>query len=166
VNMTPPLIARTGFFKVLARPIDFNKRFFGQPVLGNHKTWRGLIFGFFAGIIIVFIQRWLYEISFFQKISFLNYKSSDIFLFAILISFGAVFGDLFFAFIKRRLNLKPGARFLPFDQTNYVIGAFIILEPFLKLNLSVWLTIFISTFFLHIIFNRLGYLLGLHRNKW
>ncbi|MDI6591916.1 MAG: CDP-archaeol synthase [Patescibacteria group bacterium] len=166
VNMTPPLIKRVGLFNFLDKPVDFNRKFKGAPILGSHKTWRGVIFGILMGFLIVFLQAWLYPFSAIQKISLLDYSQINIFIFGFLISLGAVFGDLIFAFIKRRLKLEPGARFLPFDQTNYVIGAFIFLQPILKLNPSIWFTIFISTFFLHLIFNRVGYWLRLHKNKW
>ena len=135
-------------------------------ILGSHKTWRGVIFAMLTGILTVALQSWLFQFSAIQKISFLNYQQINIFVFALLISGGAVFGDLFFAFIKRRLALKPGAKFLPFDQTNYVLGAALFLTPFLKIDIFIWLTIFILTFFLHIIFNRIGFLLGLHKAKW
>jgi CDP-2,3-bis-(O-geranylgeranyl)-sn-glycerol synthase len=164
--MTPPLIKKAGVFKFLDRPVDFEKKFHGEPFFGNHKTWRGVIFGILAGFLAVLIQGYLYQFPAVQNISFLNYYQINIFLFGFLISGGAIFGDLFFAFIKRRINLKPGQRFLPFDQTNYVIGSFIFLQPVLKLDYSVWITLFILTFFLHIIFNRIGYLLNLHKNKW
>ncbi len=165
-NMTPPLIKRAGLFNFLAKPVDFGKKIGPVPILGGHKSWRGVIFGIIAGILIAGLQYWLYQFPFIQKLSLINYRQINILLFGFLISSGAVFGDLLFAFIKRRLKMEPGARFLPFDQTNYVIGAFIFLEPFLKLSYFSWLTIFILTFFLHIIVNHMGYWMGLHRNKW
>jgi len=64
------------------------------------------------------------------------------------------------------LRLKPGAPFLPFDQTNYVIGAYLFLTPFFKIDILIWIILFILTFFLHIIVNRLGYYLKLHGAKW
>ncbi len=165
-NMTPPLIARIKIFDFLGKPVDFNKKFLSKPILGSHKTWRGVIFAMLMGILTVMLQAELFQFSFIQKISFLNYQQINIFLFGFLISGGAVFGDLFFAFIKRRLQLKPGAKFLPFDQTNYVLGAALFLTCFLKIDIFIWVTIFILTFFLHIIFNRIGFLLGLHKAKW
>jgi len=62
--------------------------------------------------------------------------------------------------------MEPGARFLPWDQTNYVIGAWLFLTPFLKIGIMVWITLFILTFLLHIIVNRIGYYLKLHCAKW
>jgi CDP-2,3-bis-(O-geranylgeranyl)-sn-glycerol synthase len=165
-NMTPPLIRKAGIFNFLDIPVDFGKKFFSQPIFGKNKCWRGVIFGIIVGILVTGLQLWLYQFSFVKKISLLDYQKINIFFFGFLISAGAVFGDLLFAFIKRRLKMPPGARFLPWDQTNYVIGAALFLTPVFKIEIMVWITLFILTFILHIIFNRLGYCLGLHRAKW
>jgi len=168
-NMTPSLSAQLGFLKSLAKPLDFNKTFKGAPLLGSHKTWRGVILGPTMGIFMVFLQKYLFsKFALIREISFFDYQKENLFLFALLITFGAVFGDLFFAFIKRRLNLEPGARFLPFDQINYVIGAAIFLTLFLETNIAVevWITILILTFLLHVTATQLGFLLGLSRSKW
>jgi len=165
-NMTPPLIRRVGIFNFLDKPVDFGRKFKGQPILGKNKSWRGVIFGVIFGILVAGLQLWLYRFPLIKEISFFDYSRINIFLFGFLISAGAVFGDLFFAFIKRRLRMEPGQRFIPFDQTNYVIGAALFLTAFLKINILIWITVFILTLFLHLIFNRTGYLLGLHKNKW
>ena len=165
-NMIPPLLNTAGLFKILDKPVDFDRYFGdGKPFLGSHKTWRGVIFGLILGIFTVFLQRYLYQFSLFQKISLVNYYEIDILWLALLFPLGAIFGDLLFAFIKRRLNLQPGAVFMPFDQTNYVIGASLFLW-FFGLGTSVWIILFVATFFLHLIFNKVGYLLKLHPNKW
>ena len=164
--MAPPFVKKAGIFNFLDKRVDFGKNFSGQPILGSHKTWRGVIFGIIFGILAVGLQYWLYQFSFIREISFLNYKEINILAFGALMSFGAVFGDLFFAFIKRRLKIEPGQRFLPFDQTNYVIGAAIFLAPFLGFDILIWTTIFVFTFFLHIIINRIGYIWNLHQAEW
>jgi len=165
-NMASSLIKKHKFLNFLDKPIDSGKKFYGQPIFGSHKSWRGAIFGIVIGFLVAFSQKFLYQFPIIQKISFLDYQKINIFLFGFLISFGAIFGDLLFAFIKRRFKLAPGARFFPFDQTNYVIGAAIVLGPFFKIKIEVWITIFILTFFLHIIINHLGYLLNLHKSRW
>lgn len=179
-NMTPPLARKANLFNFLDKEIDFGKKFLGQPILGSHKSWRGAILSVGVGFLTVMVQRCLYQFPVVQRISLLDYEEINIFIFGLLISFGTVFGDLLFAFIKRRLELKPGARFLPWDQTNYVIGAALFLTPFFKFfkieilacSLTicywwqVWSTLFILTFLLHIIANRIGYRLKLNRAKW
>jgi len=164
--MSAPIASRLKILKFLDKPVDFNKKFFGKPILGSHKTWRGVVFGTTVGIVIAIFQSWLYQFSFFQKISILNYQKISIFYFGLLISLGAIFGDLFFAFIKRRLDLEPGAKFLPFDQINYVISNAFILTPIFEINGNVWIVLFILTFLFHIIVNYLGYLLGISKSKW
>jgi len=165
-NMTPPLIRKARIFTFLDKPIDFNKKFLGQPIFGKNKSWRGLIFGITVGILVALIQRSLYQFPTVKKISFLDYFEINILAFGFLISAGAVFGDLLFAFIKRRLKMEPGTKFIPWDQTNYVIGAGLFLTPFFKIDILIWITIFILTFLLHIIVNRLGCYLRVHQAKW
>lgn len=165
-NMTPPLMRRANLFNFLDKEVDFGKKFFGQPIFGRHKSWRGVILGIAIGFLVAIIQGYLYQFSAVKNISFLDYHQNNIFLFGFLISSGAIFGDLLFAFIKRRLKMEPGTKFVPFDQTNYVIGAAIFLTPIFKIEIMVWMTLFILTFLLHIIVNRIGYYLRIHFAKW
>ncbi len=167
-NMSPPLAKKAGVFEFLDKPVDFNKKFIGKPFLGSHKTWRGVILGITVGILVAYLQSLLYRFPLIQEISFFDYQQENIFLFGFLITGGAVFGDLTFAFLKRRLGLRPGTKFLPFDQTNYVIGAaiFFSLTPSFEIDILVWPTLFILSFFLHILVNRIGYHLKLHQTKW
>ena len=165
-NMIPPLVRRADLFNFLDKPVDFGKNFLGKPLLGAHKTWRGVVCGIILGMLVAWLQVWLYKFPQVRGMSLFDYSKINIWLFGFLISAGAVFGDLLFAFIKRRLDIEPGGMFMPFDQTNYVVGAAIFLTFFLKINIMVWATLFISTFLLHVIINRAGYLLGVHKNKW
>ena len=165
-NMAPPLVMKIPAFRFLAKPLDGGRKFRGQPIFGDHKSWRGVIFALLAGVIVFSLQEWLYQFPLFKSISLLDYGQKNICLIGFLMPLAAVFGDIGSAFVKRQLKLPPGAKFIPWDQTNYVIGNFIILGPILKLSLVVWLTLFVLTFFLHIVVNRLGYILGLHKAKW
>jgi CDP-2,3-bis-(O-geranylgeranyl)-sn-glycerol synthase len=166
--MTPPLAKKAGILKSLAKPIDSNRTFRGKPILGSHKTWRGAVCGIIVAILVSFLQSWLYRFPLIQDISLMNYQKINVLLFGFLISSGAILGDLVSAFFKRRLALKPGAKFIPLDQINYVIGDFVLfsLTPFFKIKISIWIALFFLTFFLHIIINRLGYNLKLHSAKW
>jgi len=167
-NMAPPLAKKAGILKFLDKPVDNNKKINNIPILGSHKTWRGILVEIVNGIIVIYFQRWLYRFSFFEAWSLLNYQRENILLLGFLLSTGAVVGDLVSAFFKRRLKLKPGARFMPFDQINYVIGAFVFLCLFSEINLRIfsWLVLLFLTFFLHIGINLIGYYLGLHHAKW
>ena len=164
-NMTPPLLHQLHLFNFLGKPIDGGRKFRGKPIFGSHKTWRGAIFGFFVGSLVVLLQRYLFRFPSFKSISILDYSNERVFFLAFLIPLGTIIGDLSSAFIKRRLSLKPGAPFIPWDQTNYVFGVFFLLTPFLRIGLVVWLTVLLLTFFLHLLVNYIGFLLGLSRAK-
>jgi CDP-2,3-bis-(O-geranylgeranyl)-sn-glycerol synthase len=167
-NMTPPLAKRFRILDSLDKPIDSNRTLNNKPILGSHKTWRGLVAGMIVGISVAYLQKCLYQFPWIKEISFFDYKKINILLLGSLLSFGAISGDLFFAFLKRRLNLKPGSKFIPFDQINYVIGTYVLfsLTPFFEIDNLAWIVLLISTFFLHIMINRLGYHLRLHKAKW
>lgn len=167
-NMTPPLAKKVGILKCLDKPVDGNKKINDIRIFGSHKTWRGVVLEIVNGIIVVYLQRYLYQFPFFETHSLINYTKENILLLGFLLSSGAIIGDLISAFIKRRLKLKPGARFMPFDQVNYVIGAFILLSLLPEINLRIysWLILLFLTFFLHIGINLMGYYLGLHQAKW
>ena len=164
-NMAPTFAKKAGILKFLAKPIDFGKQFKNKPVFGPNKTWRGLISGVVLGILIAYIQKFLWQFSYFQKISFLNYQEINVFFFGFLLSFGALFGDLISSFFKRRQDIPPGKSWIPFDQISFVIGAFLFVNPFFKISVLAWFYILFLSFFLHIIFNRIGFWLKISDGK-
>ncbi|MFA5742592.1 MAG: CDP-archaeol synthase [Candidatus Paceibacterota bacterium] len=166
-NMTPPLVKNLPFLRNFNTPVDFGFKLRNHYLFGDHKTWRGVICAIMVGTVAVLVQGWL-ESNFklFQKISLVDYGGFNLFSLGILMSAGAMAGDLGAAFIKRRIDLKPGEAFMPWDQTNYVIGSFIFLQPYVHFSWIIWTILFVSTFFLHLLINRWGYMLGLHKAKW
>jgi CDP-2,3-bis-(O-geranylgeranyl)-sn-glycerol synthase len=168
-NASPPLAYKFNIFKKLGNPIDGGKTINNEPILGDHKTWRGLVSEIIVCTLLMPIFIYIHNflgLEHYETIKFNAYSQINGFLLGLLLSIGIIFGDLFFAFIKRRLKLKPGTKFVPFDQINYVIGAFIFVQPLLNLEIKFWLSLIILTFFLHILFNRAGYNMGLHNAKW
>jgi len=165
-NAVPPLLNRFKLFEKLAIPIDNNKTFRERAIFGTHKTWRGVFGIFVVGILIMFL---FFELNnyfqLYEVIGFDHLKWNP-FIFGAIFSLGIIMGDLFFAFIKRQLNLSPGAVFIPFDQTNYVFGIFLLLQYFINLDLLIWAIMLVQTFIIHTVFNRIGYILGLHNAKW
>ncbi|MDD3170195.1 MAG: CDP-archaeol synthase, partial [Candidatus Pacebacteria bacterium] len=160
---------KINIFKGLAKPVDRGMKLNDIPVLGDHKTWRGIVSEIIICTLLMPAFIWIHSflgLNHYETIGFYAYNQINGFLLGFLLSIGIIFGDLAFAFIKRRLKLKPGAKFVPFDQTNYVIGSFVVLQPLLHLDLKFWLWLLALTFFIHLVFNRIGYNLGLHNAKW
>jgi CDP-2,3-bis-(O-geranylgeranyl)-sn-glycerol synthase len=161
-NAAPVLLSK---INVLPQPVDLNKTWNGQPFIGPNKTWGGLLYGTITGTLIFILQQKLYTIPFFQSLSIMNYTEQPILL-GFLLAFGALFGDLAKSFIKRRLNKQPGSSWFPFDQLDYVIGAFLFSAAVYLPELSIILTIIILAPFLHFIANRFSYVLGLKKVRW
>jgi len=165
-NMTPPLVRHIPALHFFDVPVDFGRKLGNARIFGGHKTWRGVAASSLVGIIFVLFQKWLFQFRYAKEFSLIDYGTVNIWLFAVLLVLGVAAGDLAAAFVKRRRRLEPGAPFVPWDQTNYVIGCFVTLGLYLKLDPDIWITLFFMTFFLHLLFNRLGYDLGLHKAKW
>ncbi len=160
-NMAPVIVKKVNLFVF---PIDFSKKINNKPIFGRNKTFRGLIFGVIFSIIVAYAQFLLYGVEFFKGISFIDYNNW--LLFGFLMGFGALTGDLIKSFFKRRLGLKPGARFVPFDQMDFVIGAFIFIIPVFKAALSILVVSLLLSFALDIMVNHLAFYLKIRNEKW
>lgn len=163
-NMMPVFVRSINF---LNTPIDFNKKWFdNKPIFGNHKTYRGFFFGILAAIIITYIQSLLYNYSFFRQISFFNYNETSFIIIGFLIGFGVLFGDLVKSFFKRRVNVKPGDKFFPWDQLDLVIGAIVFIYFIQPIPWSMIIFYLIVGPALHVFFNHVGYWIGIRETKW
>lgn len=149
-NMAP--IFSNKLFGFKASPIN-------DKLFGLNKTYRGFISGILSAIIIIYLQSALYTLQFFNSFSLLDYSNINLLLYGFLFGFGALFGDLVKSFIKRRLNIKPGEPFIPFDQIDYTLGAFIFLS-LLYFDIYVFLIGISLSFFLNLLVNYIGYKLN------
>ena len=119
-------------------PIDFGKKWKdGGRILGDGKTWRGLISGALVGMTGGF---GLSIVAFYANDSeFAFLGLSDFGRFPIMIPiigaicFGALFGDIIESFFKRRIGKKRGENWIPFDQLDFIMG--VLLFSFLMASL-------------------------------
>jgi CDP-2,3-bis-(O-geranylgeranyl)-sn-glycerol synthase len=148
-----PVIAGGGY------PIDFGKKFFdGKPIFGKNKTFKGFFSGLTVGTAVGYLES-----------VFLNYPPKDSgLLFGLLLSLGALFGDLAGAFIKRRLGMVPGDLLPVVDQVDFIIGAilFSFFFSFQILPLELIIAVLIITPPIHLLTNFAAYKLGLKDNPW
>ncbi|MCK4669276.1 CDP-2,3-bis-(O-geranylgeranyl)-sn-glycerol synthase [Candidatus Bathyarchaeota archaeon] len=143
-----PVIAGGGF------PVDFGKVFFdGKPIFGKNKTLQGFFSGLAVGTAVGFAESVVF-----------NYPIA----FGLLLSLGALFGDLTGAFVKRRLGFSPGDLLPVVDQVDFIIGAILFSLPLCSQILS-WeliVTVLIVTPPAHLLTNFVAYKLGLKSNPW
>ncbi|MCS7107844.1 MAG: CDP-2,3-bis-(O-geranylgeranyl)-sn-glycerol synthase [Sulfolobales archaeon] len=142
-------------------PIDFYRNFIdGRRILGDGKTWEGftlgLIGGSSLGLCYVFIS-----------------KNALWFLYGFSMGLGALLGDLINAFVKRRLGMRGGAPFPPFDQIDYLLGSFFIIkwlgiDSLIDVSLDLWnLLVAISiSLILHPMTNLIAYVFKIKDVPW
>ena len=149
-------------------PIDLGKNFRdGHRILGDGKTIRGFIAGLISGLIITYLQMQFaaQTISLIQEYTVVTPDvqiiiNTDL-IRGFLLSFGALFGDLFGSFIKRRRGMKRGDMFLGMDQLGFIIFALLFALPVLQPNIIFVLILLIISFIAHISANVISYLIGL-----
>lgn len=162
-NMAPVLTKN--YFKFLAVPVDFNKTINSKPIFGSHKTFRGIIMAVIFSLAFFYLQKFLYQFNFFHNLSLLDYNQYGV-LMGFLMGLGAIMGDLIKSFFKRRVNIKPGKSWIPFDQIDFVVGGLIAVSFVYGFTLKLAVALVLIAFFSHILFNHIGYWLGLQKGKW
>ncbi|MDP3685460.1 MAG: CDP-archaeol synthase [bacterium] len=165
-TMAPVLAKRFNLLPSLAWPIDRGSLFRDQPLLGPHKTFRGIVVGLLAAIGVAALQQAVSQrSSFFFSLSTEPQWLSSPLLWGSALGGGALLGDLVKSFIKRRFGIPPGQRWFPWDQLDQAIGGVLVgslLYPF------PWITILIillATPLLSLIINISGYVLSL-KEAW
>ena len=148
----------------------------GNRILGDGKTWSGLIGGTLGGVFIGYLQinigRGLIKaLSGSQNVDF--WGENPIIVFFIL-SFGALFGDMTASFIKRRSQLKRGDKSPLLDMFDFIAMALLLSFIFANDWLMSWIlegyvplfTLLVATPILHRGVNIIGYKLGVKNEPW
>jgi CDP-2,3-bis-(O-geranylgeranyl)-sn-glycerol synthase len=143
-----PVIAGGGL------PIDLGNNFLdGKPIFGINKTFRGFLVGLAVGTAVGLVE----SIAFGYRLEF-----------GLLLSLGALFGDLAGAFVKRRFSIRPGDMLPVVDQVDFIIGAIVFSLP-LSLQFGSWqlfAAVLVITPPIHLLTNFAAYKLGLKNNPW
>ena len=164
-NMVPVICGKSDVSGMFSQPIDAHHSFRGVRIFGDNKTWGGLVGGILSGTLVFLVQQKLYLFVFFQNLSLLDYSMHPITL-GFLMALGALGGDLGKSFVKRRLGKAPGTSWFPFDQIDYVFGAFIFVLPFYVPDASVFIVVLVLAPLFHYAANYLAYVFGLKKVWW
>jgi CDP-2,3-bis-(O-geranylgeranyl)-sn-glycerol synthase len=124
-DMAPVLIGDR--FASLARPIDGGRSWRGVRIFGAHKTWRGLVAGVVAGAAVGLVQ---------EALSAAGLHVGPVLPAAVpsgaagaALGLGAGVGDAVKSFLKRRAGIAPGGTWIPFDQLDFMAGAWLLVLP-------------------------------------
>lgn len=165
-NMAPAIFIRLGLLKFLDKPMDFGRVVGGKRIFGEHKTWRGLVAGVIVAIFTIFLQQVLVKYPFFKEISILDYKNENLWLLGFLFGFGALVGDAVKSYFKRRVGIKPGQPWIPFDQLDFVLGALLAVSVVYVPGWPVIVAAVLITPVLHILTNFISYALRIRETRW
>lgn len=162
-NMAPVWFSKINF---LGSPIDGGVKFKGKPLLGKNKTYRGVSVAVIFAILIALLQRELYSFEYFRNLSLAPYDSISPIFWGILIGLGVMVGDMVESFFKRQRGIKSGDAWIPWDQTDSVIGALFFIMPLYQPGFGVWFTAIVLSLILHIGIRHLAYYLKINKEKW
>jgi len=145
---TMPIIARLVLKRRAETPVDFNMPFWdGRPLFGPHKTWRGIA----ASIAGTALMSWMVDMG----------PAAGFWL----ASFSMA-GDLISSFIKRRLNLKSGARATGLDQAIEAFLPLALMKNQLSLTWTECFGITIVFTILEMVLSPVFYRLGFRRHPY
>jgi CDP-2,3-bis-(O-geranylgeranyl)-sn-glycerol synthase len=146
-NMAPPFVR---YWKGWNPPI-------ARRSLGSHKTVLGFAAGVCAAVLVTLIQ---------SRIAWDGgLVAYDAWL-GLRFGVGAMAGDSAKSFLKRRVGIPPGARWVPFDQLDFVVGALVLTASRASLSWLDVTLILAVTAAGHVFVNHLGYWLGIRDTKW
>ena len=158
-------------------PIDQGKTHSdGNRILGDGKTWSGLIGGTTGGILIGYLQM-NYGNSIINTLANTNnydFWGENPIIIISLLSFGALLGDMTASFFKRRSKLNRGDKSQLLDMFDFIGMALFLTLLFdyewLKSGIiegyAPLFTLLIATPVLHRSVNIIGYKLGIKNEPW
>ncbi len=143
-----PVIARKMLPNVAANPIDCGKVFIDrQPLLGHSKTIRGV----FASLICTTCTAILLDMNI---------------VVGVLIAVGAMLGDLFASFVKRRLHIQPSGQALLLDQVPETLLPLLLVADRFGLLIADIILLVVAFIALELVLSRILFKLKIRRRPY
>jgi CDP-2,3-bis-(O-geranylgeranyl)-sn-glycerol synthase len=158
-------------------PMDFGRSWpaDGRRLFGPSKTWSGFLCGTSIALAVGLLEAWLRLIAppDLRLVPAFGPSLLAAIPVVLLLAAGALTGDALGSFLKRRRNIPPGGALFPLDQLLFVavpLLAGLALFPsvfastFLGVEAVLWTLLF--TVGLHVLFNFVGFKMGLKKVPW
>jgi CDP-2,3-bis-(O-geranylgeranyl)-sn-glycerol synthase len=170
-NSMPVQFSKVAFLEKYGKPIDGGRTWMGARILGDGKTWRGLVIGVTIGSLIGVLQL-IYQkdiaLFFGGLLGAADFTLPIMSLqLAFMLSLGALAGDMVASFFKRRTGLHPGEPAPLMDQLDFVFGAFLFSWFLLgTIDYDRFFILVVITPILHLIANFVAWIWKLKKNPW
>ena len=147
-------------------PLDMGINFIdGKRLIGNGVSYRGTFFGLLCGTITAILEGIIANSNILGDTAF-YFNTFEWAYIGFLLSLGALFGDMFGSFIKRRLGLAQGKPAPVLDQLGFVVFAILFAYPFAPISPDKIIVLLIITPIIHLSANVIAYKLGLKDVWW
>lgn len=165
------VVIRRNLLAWLAHPLDGRRTFRGKRLLGDSKTWRGLVGMTVVTVLAVLGQHELYALHAFRLLSLVDYSVTPGWIeLGLALGLGYSLAELPNSFVKRRLGIAPGrssarGRLVQYlaDQGDSALGGTLALAIFLRGDLRALALVFALGLLLHALFDRGLYATGVKR---
>jgi CDP-2,3-bis-(O-geranylgeranyl)-sn-glycerol synthase len=161
-NGAPPMAKKVPWLNRLDAPMDFGLEWRGKRLLGDHKTWRGVVLAVLTGIVFAGL-----EYPLFYKHGHIVPQLSlpRVLLLGALLGLGAILGDAVKSFFKRQWGVASGRSWFPFDQIDYIIGGLLLSSLVVRLSAVQYVVTFLVWFVAHLFGGWVGYKIGV-KDTW
>jgi CDP-diglyceride synthetase len=158
-------VLRFHLFEPLKRPLDEGMMLGGRRLLGDNKTVRGALVmagGTTVAAMLLARRRW------FRERLPSELRNAPPAVYGLLLGAGVVLGELPNSFVKRRLDIAPGARrssplgaaIAVFDQADFVLVSALTLRPLWRMTALEAAEAFAVVAGVHATVNVVGYAIG------
>jgi hypothetical protein len=157
------LVLKFRWLELLRVPLDGGATWRGRRIFGDNKTVRGAV----VMIGVATAAAALQGVVRVPSLEYFDYGTANLPLLGLLMGIGFVVGELPNSFIKRQLDVAPGAHagivHTLADQLDSVIGALLTLSLVWVAPLRVWVVALVMGTGLHVAVNGIFVLLGVKR---
>ena len=134
-----PILARE-LLPSWSAPLDGCRTYRGRRIFGSHKTWRGLVSGTLAAVLVFEAQVIIHRAGLLHGMALVDYAHAGPWP-GLLLGLGTGVGDAVKSFFKRQIGIAPGASWIGPDQLDFMVGAYAFLclvyvSPLLPLLLA------------------------------
>ena len=163
-NMAPVVAARLHILPHLATPIDAGRLWRGKPLLGAHKTWRGVVAAVAGAIGVTLLQYSVLPPIYIAPGAYATLLAAA--LFGAWVGVLVMAGDALGSVIKRQLGYGSGAPLVPLDQIDYIVLFIVGTLPFVHWTFTSAAVLIVVTCVLNLTVNALAYVTGIKSTYW